>query len=487
MNKLIHLLLITIILYFLFFQDIKEPFKKNYFKELISKERTCNNISDMDICITNDDCGVYTSSENKKSNCVLDYFSKIKNKHVPYFSNLIFKNHKNIPYYDLDKGIYSKNNENYATDNKSLFKPIKLSTFDLEDNPKSVIPLTKNLIVNIDKYSSNNKDILEPVVYDITNEINNKFNDYVIDGSDKFEVVLSPTSDKSKNLNISFKYNNSKPYLAEITGIPKEYLNETLFEIKFYAKRGASLLCDKGAGSEICKYKMLVDEDCGGGNDISCGEYSTLNDALEACDKNDECGYVNTTSVGTARSIAPNKNAALNGNIIKNSPNPNNPQVAWCLKRKYKETNSKGNICYKKSQPFFERNDFYGCSGADLEGPGGITAPWNNKKYMCGAFDHLSDAKRACLNDQRCQAVTTWHSGWGGKDYSPKRKDPHPSRKGWPLFQVPSQDPDGVIPIDDGKPQGIWCLKGKNNENDKDVTVNSTQGDRGSTCYLLKR
>ena len=260
MRKLLHLLLITVILYFLFFQDIKEQFDLSDFKDKISKEKKCNNTKDMEICITNNDCGVYTSSKDKKSKCVLDYYNKSKNKHTPYFSNILFKNNKSLPYYDLNKGIYSHDKLNYTTNNKHLFKPIKFSTFDIRNKPKASIPLSNKLIVDINKYSNNNKDISEIIVYDITNEINNKFYDYIVDGADKFEIIVNPISDKSKKLNISFKYSYKKPYLVKITGLPKKYLNETLFEIGFYAKRGAILECDGNSTSENCKYK-----DCSGG------------------------------------------------------------------------------------------------------------------------------------------------------------------------------------------------------------------------------
>ena len=148
MRKLLHLLLITVILYFLFFQDIKEQFYLSDFKDMISKENICNNTKDMEICITNDDCGVYTSSKDKKSKCVLDYYNKSKNKHTPYFSNILFKNNKSVPYYDLNKGIYSNDKLNYTTNNKHLFKPIKFSTFDkINNEPKATIPLSNKLFM----------------------------------------------------------------------------------------------------------------------------------------------------------------------------------------------------------------------------------------------------------------------------------------------------------------------------------------------------
>lgn len=232
MKKILHLLLITVLIYFLFFTDYKEYFncstlnksdcssndECDYVKfsninnsKCVNpdlEDKKCNKFSNnLDICVSKEGCGVYTDEKNNNY-CVFN------NDNVPYYSDK----------YNLDNGYYT-NDISSLNNNVSLNKDI-LNKNTFQD--KELI-LT---IDNLENYKINPTQVnsIDAVQYNLSSVIT----DNVL--PENYYITISP-NDLYKQ-SIDYKKNNfyfdKYSKILTIRGLKNTYTTSNAYILNLY-------------------------------------------------------------------------------------------------------------------------------------------------------------------------------------------------------------------------------------------------------------
>lgn len=318
MKKILHLLLLSILIYFLFFQNVKEGInekcdniyeknecnnKKNHHCHMFENENgtsKCMNIrlknidcksKDSTKCSIDENCGHLITGNDTKSSCVLNYYDK--QKHIPFFNQKEYENDRN--YISLDKGKAYKHGikglGEYITGDSYMAGKISKSDHNPHQSPKFRINLTKDLqLKKIDK------DVEKAnVKYNLKDAINKKFQMYEQDGKRNFTVKLHKNYKetphfKYPNIVMKFHVNNS---ILEINNLPNYMLNyPPIYSALFYVKKGRLLDCDGSNQPEHCKYKKL-DTGCKNGQIINSFREKEQENALKECSDDPFCFGIN--------------------------------------------------------------------------------------------------------------------------------------------------------------------------------------------------
>ena len=322
MKKLLHLLLISIILYFLFFQEVKEGFKKDICENIYDRDKcndkkkhpncfmfdnkdgtsNCMNIREKNIeckskdsthCSIDENCGHLISGNNANSACVLNLYNKKNDKHIPFYSQKKYENDKN--YISMDKGKAYKHGivgiGDYLTNDTWMGGKVSKTNFNPNESPKFKINLTKNLIK-----SKDNDGQKTNVKYNLKNAINKTFPMYEQDGKDNFTVKLYKNY---KENNPYFKYPsidmdfNVEDSILEIYNLPSYMLHwPPIYSALFYVKKGKHLNCEGENQPEHCKYKK-INSGCKTGEIIKNFPENQEETALKACSDDLFCYGIN--------------------------------------------------------------------------------------------------------------------------------------------------------------------------------------------------
>ena len=320
MKKILHLLLISILIYFLFFQNVKEGLNENKCDNIYEKNE-CNNkkknpqchmfenedgtskcmnlrlknidckSKDSTKCSIDENCGHLITGNDTKSSCVLNYYDK--QKHIPFFNQKEYENDDN--YISLDKGNVYKHGimglGEYITGDSYMGGKISKSDHNPHQSPKFRINLTKNLIKKI------HKDVEKAnVKYNLKDAINKTFPMYEQDGKSNFTVKLHKNYKENNpyfkypNIVMKFHVNNS---ILEINNLPNYMLNwPPIYSALFYVKKGRHLDCEGPNQPEHCKYKKL-DTGCKNGEKIKSFPEKEQENALKECSNDPFCFGIN--------------------------------------------------------------------------------------------------------------------------------------------------------------------------------------------------
>lgn len=319
---MLHLLLISILLYFLFFQTVKEGLE--YLKEdncdsiydtdkcnetdgchmFKNKDGTskCMNFKNKNIdcnskdsthCSIDENCGHIITGNDPNSTCILNYYDENSNTNIPFFSQKQYENEDN--YISMDKSKAYKYGlmglGNYISNDTYMAGKISKSDHNPYQSPKFKINLTKNLIK---KSSSDGK--MANVSYNLKKAINKTFPMYEQDGKSNFTVKLHKIFKENNpyfkypNIVMKFHVNNS---ILEINNLPSFMLKwRSIYSAYFYVKKGKHLDCEGPNQPEHCKYKKL-DSGCKGGKIINPKPEKNQEDALKKCSDNPFCFGIN--------------------------------------------------------------------------------------------------------------------------------------------------------------------------------------------------
>lgn len=285
MKKILHLILLSIIIYFLFFQDIKEGLNENncydiydadecnndkkhpqcYMFENEDGTSKCMNFREKDMecksknsthCSIDEDCGHLIAGNNANSLCVLNFYDK--KKHIPFFSQKKYENDKK--YISMNKEKAYKHGimgiGKYLVNDSWMGNKISKTNYNPYQSEKFKISLTKNLII---KTKDDGKRA--NVKYNLKDAINKTFPMYEQDGKDNFTVILYKNYKENnpyfKYPNVEMKF-NVKNSVLEINNLPNYMLKwPPIYSALFYVKKGRHLDCEGDNQPEHCKYKKL--------------------------------------------------------------------------------------------------------------------------------------------------------------------------------------------------------------------------------------
>ena len=322
MKKILHLLLLSILIYFLFFQNVKEGLNENKCNK-IYEEKECNDITknpecymfenedgkskcmnireknidckskDSTHCSIDENCGHLITGNDSKSSCILNYYDESSKKNIPFFSQTKYENDDN--YISMDKAKAYKHGiiglGDYITNDTYMGGKISKSDYNPYQSPKFRINLTKNLIIKTYKDGERAN-----VHYNLKDSINKTFPMYEQDGKTNFTVKLHKNYKennpyfKYQNIVMKFHVNTS---IIEINNIPNYMLNwPPIYSAFFYVKKGKHLDCEGTNQPEHCKYKKL-DSGCKGGEIISSFSEKEKEKALQECSRDPFCFGIN--------------------------------------------------------------------------------------------------------------------------------------------------------------------------------------------------